>query len=111
MKVLHCSWIPEPGDAFIQAGDFWLWVEDQGPGDGRPASHGPCPRHPRHLAKAALIEFFEDMLGLTVSAYERRFHFSPQRLHLPTVGGQPLPAPEFEHGVDEHLPPAPLALW
>lgn len=111
MKVLHCSWIPEPGDAFIQAGDFWLWVEDQGPGEERPASHGRYPRHPRHLAKAALIDFFEGMLGLTVSAYERRFHFSPQRLHLPTVGGQPLPAPEFEHGVDEHLPPAPLALW
>lgn len=107
MKVLHCSWIPEHGDGFIQAGDFWVWVEDQ---TLRGASR-ETGVHPRHLPKSELIAFLEGTLELSVSAYERRFHFLPQTLALPTVDGLPLPAPEFEHGLDEALPPAPLSPW
>ncbi|MDD1649318.1 MAG: DEAD/DEAH box helicase [Methylococcaceae bacterium] len=106
MKVLHCSWIPESTDAFIQAGDVWLWVEDLSVRRGLP-SH----RHPRHLPKAELVAFLEAVLGLSISAYERRFNFAPQRIVLPSMDGAPLPAPEFEHGVDEDRPPAPLEVF
>jgi SNF2 family DNA or RNA helicase len=106
MKVLHCSWIPEPTDAFIQLGDLWLWVEEESM-HNRPGKN----RHPRHLPKAELVAFLEDSLGLTISAYERRFNFAPQPVTLPTLDGLPLPVPEFEHGVDDNLPPVPLHTW
>ena len=106
MKVLHCSWIPEPTDAFMQLGDLWLWVEDESVRE--PAGRN---RHPRHLPKAELVAFLEDSLGLTISAYERRFNFAPQLVSLPTLDGTPLPVPEFEHGVDDDQPPAPLHTW
>ncbi|CAL1241275.1 DEAD/DEAH box helicase [Candidatus Methylocalor cossyra] len=103
MKVLHCAWIPETTTAFVQPGDFWLWVETAEP-------HGAVRegRHPRHLPKAELIAFLEDPLGFKVSPYERRFHFGPQVVSLPTAGGLPLAAPEFEHEAPE--PTAPSAL-
>ena len=106
MKVLHCSWIPEPEDAFVQGGELWLWVEVDTVRDTRDVD-----RHPRHLAKADLIVFLEDTLGLTISAYERRFHIVPQRITLPTLANAPLPAPEFERGVDEAPPPVALRGW
>ncbi len=106
MKVLHCSWIPEPTDAFIQPGDLWLWVEDGAIRD-QPGKN----RHPRHLPKTELVAFLEGSLGLTISAYERRFNFALQTVTLPTLDGLPLPVPEFEHGVDEALPPTPLHTW
>ena len=106
MKVLHCSWIPEPDQSFIQGGDLWLWVEADTVRETRDAD-----RHPRHLAKNDLIAFLEDTLGLTISAYERRFHIAPQRVTLPTVANAPLPAPEFEHGVDDAIPAAALRGW
>ena len=106
MKVLHCSWIPEPDDSFVQGGDLWLWVEADTV-RGSP----DADRHPRHLAKNDLIAFLEDTLGLTISAYERRFHIAPQPVTLPTVANAPLPAPEFEHGVDDAIPAAALRGW
>jgi hypothetical protein len=106
MKVLHCSWIPEFAEEFVQQGDFWLWAEHAEPGRG-----GEARRHPRHLPKADLIAFLETPLGLSISPYERRFHFLPQTLVLPSAGGAPLPAPEFEQASDEAAPSAPLEPW
>ncbi|SMF93425.1 Superfamily II DNA or RNA helicase, SNF2 family [Methylomagnum ishizawai] len=106
MKVLHCAWIPESGESFVQAGDFWLWAEQGGTGAERGGR-----RHPRHLPKTELIAFLENPLGLTISSYERRFHFLARGLSLPTAEGLPVPAPEFEHGGDEEPPPAALELW
>lgn len=103
MKVLHCSWVPESTDDFIQGGDFWLWVEDD------VVREGLSPlQHPRHLPKIDLIEFLERMLGLSISAYERRFHFGVQSVALPTVLYCPCPAPEFER--DHEAPPEEAAL-
>ncbi|MFN5744470.1 MAG: hypothetical protein ACK443_00030, partial [Methylococcaceae bacterium] len=82
MKVLHCSWIPETTDAFIQGGDFWLWVEEASAQVVK-GEH----RHPRQLQKADLIGFLENSLGLSISAYERRFNFTPQSVLLPTREG------------------------
>jgi SNF2 family DNA or RNA helicase len=106
MKVLHCSWIPETTPEFVQQGDFWLWAEDATEKPGREGR-----RHPRHLAKPDLIAFLENPLGLSISAYERRFHFVPQTVLLPTAEGAPLPCPEFDHGEAEVQPPAALAPW
>ena len=106
MKVLHCSWIPEGVEEFVQPGDFWLWAERA---EARPNAEGR--RHPRHLRKAELIAFLENPLGLIVSPYERRFHFLPQTLVLPTVEGMPLPVPEFEPAAGAELPLAALTGW
>jgi SNF2 family DNA or RNA helicase len=106
MKVLHCSWIPEITDAFIQQGDFWVWVEDE-----TESSHSASHRHPRCLAKSDLIDLFESTLGLTVSAYERRFNFANQNLALPTANSAPLFSPEFEHGADNEVTTAVLKTW
>ena len=106
MKVLHCAWIPESTGGFVQPGDFWLWAEKSLAGTEREGQ-----RHPRHLPKAELISFLENPLGLTLSPYERRFHFAPRTLSLPTAEGIPLAAPEFEHGGDAEPPPAALHPW
>jgi SNF2 family DNA or RNA helicase len=106
MKVLHCSWIPETTDAFIQGGDFWLWVEEASAQVVK-GEH----RHPRQLQKADLIGFLENSLGLSISAYERRFNFTPQSVLLPTREGVPLAGPEYDQGGDEVPPPAPLQVW
>ena len=106
MKVLHCSWIPEASPDFVQQGDFWLWAEDATDRTGQDGQ-----RHPRHLAKPDLVAFLENPLGMAMSAYERRFHFAPQTLLLPTAEGAPLPCPEFDHGEAEAWPPAALAPW
>lgn len=85
---------------------MWLWVEDE----ITHAMRDPH-RHPRHLPKTELVSFLEGTLNLTISAYERRFNFAPQNVVLPTVDGIPLASPEFEYGVDDALPPAPLGVW
>jgi SNF2 family DNA or RNA helicase len=108
MKVLHCTWIPECTDEFVQAGDFWLWIEHGGePADFSDAAN----RHPRHLTKAELVAFLEGELGLDVSPYERRFHFAPQTVLLPTVDGRPLSGPELESGADDEPVEATLKAW
>ena len=106
MKVLHCAWIPESTSGFFQQGDFWLWAES-----GVAGAEPNGRRHPRHLPKAELIAFLENPLGLSISPYERRFHFVPRVLSLPTADGRPLPAPEFDHGGDAEPPPSALRAW
>src|SRR5690606_37754146 len=91
-----------------QPGDFWLWVEHHGEPAG---GSGAANRHPRSLAKAELVAFLEGELGLDISPYERRFHFEPQTVLLPTVGGLPLTASEFEGGADEEPGEAALQRW
>ena len=95
MKVLHCSWIPEPGEVFVQQGDFWLWAEACG--DSRGALH-----------RSELLAFLEETLEWEVSPYERRFHLSTQRIVLPSLDGLPLPSPEFDLGPDEPSPAVAL---
>ena len=106
MKVLHCSWIPEKTESFIQPGDLWLWAEDI---TLRP--HREARRHPCHLPKAELIAFLEQTLELTVSAYERRFNFASRHVLLPTGGGAPLHPPELESSEDEPARTGSLQVW
>ncbi|NBY21694.1 MAG: hypothetical protein EBQ73_02245, partial [Gammaproteobacteria bacterium] len=47
-------------------------------------------------------------MGLSVSAYERRFHFGVQSVALPTMLDGPWPAPECEK--DHEAPPEEAAL-
>ena len=96
MHVLHCSWIPESGDGFIQAGDFWLWIESVGEPSGvDPTAHPVC------LEKSEAILFLEEHLGISLSPYERRFHFKHQNLGFLTANGAFLsgPSPLSEAGM------------
>ena len=93
MKVLHCSWIPETGEDFVQQGDFWLWAEAGGGGP---------------LDRTELVAFLENTLEMEVSPYERRFHLATRSLLLPALDGSPLPAPEFEHATEDDPPAAVL---
>ena len=89
MYVLHCSWIPESNDGFIQAGDFWLWIEAFAEASGViPSGEPPC------LQKPEAILFLEEHLGMPLSPYERRFHFKNHRLGFLSAGGHLLEAPE-----------------
>lgn len=89
MYVLHCSWIPESGDGFIQAGDFWLWVESSGEASGvNPFAVPDC------LQKPEAILFLEEHLGIPLSPYERRFHFKSQKLGFLTSGETFLTVPD-----------------
>lgn len=81
MFVLHCSWIPESGDGFIQAGDFWLWIESSVEASGvNPGAAPDC------LQKPEAILFLEEHLGIPLSPYERRFHFKNQKMGFLKAG-------------------------
>lgn len=82
MYVLHCSWIPEAVDGFIQAGDFWLWIESVVESSGTDLT-----RTPNCLEKPEAILFLEEHLGIPLSPYERRFHFKTQKLGFLKSGG------------------------
>jgi len=92
MFVLHCSWIPESGDGFIQAGDFWLWIESNGEASGiNPGAAPNC------LQKPEAILFLEEHLGIPLSPYERRFHFKSQKIGFLKAGDTFLSAPDRLH--------------
>jgi|GEM_PF-5102648 len=89
MFVLHCSWIPESCDGFIQAGDFWLWIESSVEASGvAPGAAPDC------LQKPEAILFLEEHLGIPLSPYERRFHFKSQKLGFLRAGKDFLTAPD-----------------
>jgi SNF2 family DNA or RNA helicase len=95
MKVLHCAWIPDVSDTLIQAGDFWLWIEDSHARNTKRKNH-----HRRSLIKTEIIEFMTDSLGLVISPFERRFNFASKTLPLPTLHGSPLPSIELDPKLD-----------
>jgi len=93
MNILHAVWLPEPTDAFVQGGDFHLWVESS-EALSKPASK---THHPRHLPARALRALLAE-LALEVPPGQ----FGSLALALPSAGKAPLPSPELA----PHLEPA-----
>jgi hypothetical protein len=86
MNILHTFWLPDPTDAFVQGGDFHVWVES----DQTPAKPATKSQHPRHLSghelQAVLAELKIGVLpGQLVNC----------ELALPSSGKEPLPSPEL----------------
>lgn len=93
MFVLHCLWIPDNTDDYVQEGDFWIWAEAFTEGNGEESLKGGGP-----LDKSALILFLEQQLQLPLSPYERRFHFKPAWIgHLEGDAGF-IPVPSSGEG-------------
>ena len=63
MKILHGTWIPNSSDEFIQAGNFYLWVETDAP--PKQPKNRSVNRHPQQLSRDDLSTFLSDELGIT----------------------------------------------
>ncbi len=101
MKILHGTWIPQPGEEFIQQGAFYLWVETIEQKQFRK----PTQRHPRQSAAADLATLLSTELGIK-PPLPRQIEdlISPQYFLLPTVDNQPLPSLELSRYLEEELP-------
>jgi SNF2 family DNA or RNA helicase len=95
MNILHTFWRPEASDAFVQAGDFYVWVETE-EALKKPASKA---QHPRCLPAAKLQPWLAE-LGISVDAKA----MGEQAVALPSWQGQPLPCPELEPFSAQELP-------
>jgi SNF2 family DNA or RNA helicase len=101
MKILHGTWIPQPGEEFIQQGAFYLWVETT----EQKQFHKPTQRHPRQSAAADLATLLTAELGIK-PPLPRQIQdlISPQYFLLPTLNNQPLPSLELSRYLEEELP-------
>ncbi|GAB4379272.1 MAG: DEAD/DEAH box helicase [Elainellaceae cyanobacterium] len=100
MKILHGTWIPQTENAFIQTGEFYLWVETTEAKKKRK----PSDLHPRQLAKPELTSFLTDELGIKLSNYAGQEAIVPQYFLLPSADGQPLPSLELSRYLETELP-------
>jgi hypothetical protein len=62
MKILHGTWIPSSSDEFIQAGNFYLWVETDEP--PKQQKNQETNRHPQQLNKDDISTFLSEELGI-----------------------------------------------
>ncbi len=101
MKILHGTWIPQPGEEFIQQGAFYIWVETTAQKQFRQSTQ----RHPRQSAAADLAKLLSTELGIK-PPLPRQIQdlISPQYFLLPTVDNQPLPSLELSRYLEEELP-------
>ncbi|BAY29414.1 putative helicase [Nostoc carneum NIES-2107] len=101
MKVIHGTWIPNAASDFIQPGSFYLWIETPIVKKSRANQQNI---HPGHLAKAELIAFLTQALGLKESPNQLIQRISPKYFALPTVDNQPLPSPELIKYLEVEIP-------
>ena len=101
MKILHGTWIPQPGEEFIQQGAFYIWVETTEKKQFRQSTQ----RHPRQIPAADLATLLSTELGIK-PPLPRQLQdlISPQYFLLPTVDNQPLPSLELSRYLEEELP-------
>ena len=101
MKILHGTWIPQPGEEFIQQGAFYIWVETTEQKQFRQSTQ----RHPRQIPAADLATLLSTELGIK-PPLPRQLQdlISPQYFLLPTVDNQPLPSLELSRYLEEELP-------
>jgi SNF2 family DNA or RNA helicase len=101
MQILHGTWIPQAGEAFIQKGAFYFWGETTQQQRSRQTSN--C--HPRQLAAANLEVLLTKELEIRLLSYQKLSSLiSPQYFLLPTVNNQPLPSLELSRYLEEELP-------
>lgn len=93
MNVFHALWLPQTTPAFVQEGEFYLWVESSLNSRVKPTANGP---HPRHLRPGELQTLMAE-LGISV----RRDAFTTVSLPLPAQQTGPLPCPELAPYLDQ----------
>ena len=103
MQILHGTWIPEPGNDFIQAGQFYLWVEtthrnpvleDQG-----------C--YPLQLVGDELADLLTTEFRIqSPENTPLKDWIEPCYFLLPTVEDRPLPSLELSRYLEIELPDA-----
>jgi SNF2 family DNA or RNA helicase len=102
VKILHGTWIPQTTEAFIQSGQFCLWVEIE-TNSRRRQSQG---RHPNHLFKPDLVTCLETELGIkpASTAQTLEHDIAPYQFLLPTADGKPLPSLELSRYLEQEPP-------
>jgi len=91
MNILHAFWHPEQTDAFVQGGDFHLWVES----DQAPAQAAAQNRPPRPLSSRELQAWLAE---LKIAALPGQF--VGHALALPSLGNRLRPSPELAPYLD-----------
>ncbi|MEM9089970.1 MAG: DEAD/DEAH box helicase, partial [Cyanobacteria bacterium P01_F01_bin.53] len=110
MQILHGTWIPDINDDFVQAGNFYLWVETQKVRRFKKGPSGKPFRYTRQLQSKELAAFLEAELGFSDSYYDLSKDISPKFFQLPTAGSlkdaEPLPSLEMARYLETDLPKA-----
>ncbi|MEM7769990.1 MAG: DEAD/DEAH box helicase [Cyanobacteria bacterium P01_A01_bin.37] len=101
MHILHGTWIPQSGDAFIRSGMFYLWVETSEPARSR----HPKQHHPRQLPIEDLAALLSNDLGIKPPDYRTLEDLiEPRYFVLPTIDNEPLPSLELSRYLEQELP-------
>ena len=85
MKVIHGLWTPASAKAFIQTGQFSIWIETD---DVLPTKSGR--NHPQQFSEKEGLAFLKEAFAYTENANTEPCSHS---IHLPTQGKKPLPSP------------------
>ena len=87
MKVIHGIWTPASSKAFIQTGQFSIWIETD-----EVASTKSGKNHPQQFSEKDGLDFLKESFAYTV---ESNAATQSQSIYLPTLGKKPLPSPEL----------------
>ena len=88
MKVIHGIWIPDPKAAYIQNGQFYIWVETD-----EVKARNNKNLHPQQLREKACLDFLKSAFAYSLKPLDPvpQLHI----VYLPTVDNKPVPAPEL----------------
>jgi SNF2 family DNA or RNA helicase len=110
MKILHGTWIPSSSDEFIQAGNFYLWVETDAP--PKQQKNRATNRHPQQLSKDDLSTFLGDELGITPKNGSVSRDIITKYFILPSTDDRPLPSVELTRYLETESPtPTNWQIW
>lgn len=105
MQIIHGTWIPQASNAFIQSGNFWLWVETDATVTNKKAQSSS--RHPRQLSRTELSRFLE-ALGVGFNKYNSISHQIVSKYFiLPSTENEPLPSLELGRYLETEIPETP----
>ncbi len=101
MQILHGTWLPEPGADFIQAGQFYLWVETT---EKKPMlEEQGC--YPLQLGGEELADLLTNEFKIrSPENTPLEDWIEPCYFLLPTVDDQPLPSLELSRYLEIELP-------
>ena len=110
MKILHGTWIPNSGDEFIQAGNFYLWVETDTP--PKQQKNRSATRHPQQLNKDDLSTFLGEELGIIPKNGSVSRDIITKYFILPSTDDRPLPSVELTRYLETESPaPTTWQIW
>ncbi|MGD1950408.1 MAG: DEAD/DEAH box helicase [Leptolyngbyaceae cyanobacterium] len=101
MQILHGTWIPDPGADFIQAGQFYLWVETT----DKKSELEEQGCYPLQLVGDELANILTQEFNLrSPENTPLEDWIEPCYFLLPTVDNQPLPSLELSRYLEIELP-------